>query len=296
MEKIYDCFTFFNELDVLELRLEILYPYVDHFVISEMSQNFFGKRKPLNFKKHEKRFLKYMDKIIYVPSSGPKLSRFYKSDFFKKLNKIKIFSVIVNRFYLGPWKLQVFQRNNISKGLMSCSNEDIIMVSDVDEILNPKAIPEIKKCLNKGIERVTLLQKNHIYYLNGRCMDSPDHNNMKATKYNIFKTKFKNKTQNLRIKRGFFLSQNNTNTHLIKNGGWHFTYMGGADRVAEKMNSICAGLLYGKPDVKEYEKCIDQGILVGNNRRVKYLKDLSYLPKEITGNMKKWKSLIKDCD
>ena len=63
--KIYDSFLFFNELDLLEIRLNVLYPYVDHFIISEQSKTHSGLEKEWIFEQNRERFAKFEDKIIY---------------------------------------------------------------------------------------------------------------------------------------------------------------------------------------------------------------------------------------
>ena len=64
--KIYDCFTFFNELDILDIRLQELYDTVDHFVLVEANQSHSGKPKEYIFENNKDRFEKYLDKIIHI--------------------------------------------------------------------------------------------------------------------------------------------------------------------------------------------------------------------------------------
>ena len=63
--KIFDVFLFFNELDLLEIRLNMLYPFVDYFVINEATQTFFGSDKPLYYLENKERFKKFEDKIVH---------------------------------------------------------------------------------------------------------------------------------------------------------------------------------------------------------------------------------------
>ena len=63
--KVFDVFLFFNELDLLEIRLNMLYPFVDHFVINEATQTFFGSDKPFYYLENKERFKKFEDKIIH---------------------------------------------------------------------------------------------------------------------------------------------------------------------------------------------------------------------------------------
>ena len=67
--KIYDCFTFFNEIDLLKIRLEYLYDYVDKFVISESNLTFAGQKKPFYFLNHKKEFSRWQNKIVYLQCS-----------------------------------------------------------------------------------------------------------------------------------------------------------------------------------------------------------------------------------
>ena len=65
MGKIYDCFNFFNELDILEIRLNVLYEHVDYFVIVESSITHSGEEKPFYFEENKERYSKFLDKIIH---------------------------------------------------------------------------------------------------------------------------------------------------------------------------------------------------------------------------------------
>ena len=72
MSKVYDCFPFFNELDLLEIRLDALYDEVDYFVISECDYTFSGLSKPFYFEDNKEKFSKYMDKIIHIKNYDTK--------------------------------------------------------------------------------------------------------------------------------------------------------------------------------------------------------------------------------
>ena len=89
--KIFDVFLLLNELDLLEIRLEALYEYVDYFVITEINETFSGIAKPFLFEKEKKRYQKYSDKIIYNPINKNKLNELQKakwSEFVSDFNKI----------------------------------------------------------------------------------------------------------------------------------------------------------------------------------------------------------------
>lgn len=111
---IYDCFQFFNELDLLKLRLEILSPVVDKFVISEATETFSGLPKPLYYEENKEMFAKYQDRIIHVVVSDTPAGDTHVRD--------------------------TYQKNGGTKGLEGCKDDDIILFSDLDEIPNPQAI------------------------------------------------------------------------------------------------------------------------------------------------------------
>ena len=106
--KVYDCFTFFNEFELLELRLESLWDLVDYFVIVEANKTHANEPKPFNFFERQKEFKKYFKKIRYVmddsevPYSG-----------------------------VGDWSIENNQRNNIIQGLQDAEPDDLIFISDV---------------------------------------------------------------------------------------------------------------------------------------------------------------------
>lgn len=134
---IYDAFTFFNELDLLQLRLEILDPYVDKFILVESRQTFSGQPKPLYYQDNKERFSKWNDKIIHIIAPNIELQ-----------NPNNLFE----RHYLCYELIEQY--------LMAQESEDIAFCSDLDEIWNP----EILKQLDDNSH--TLIQHNYSYWLN----------------------------------------------------------------------------------------------------------------------------------
>ncbi len=129
----YDCFMFFNELDLLEIRLNILDPYVDKFVIGESYQTFSGKQKPLYYEENQERFAKWRDKIIHV--------------------------VIPSTEGDDSFERAAFQKDCLRVALKDCQPEDTIYYGDVDEIWTPQT------------EEGKLRQLNYSYYLNNRSSE-----------------------------------------------------------------------------------------------------------------------------
>jgi beta-1,4-mannosyl-glycoprotein beta-1,4-N-acetylglucosaminyltransferase len=216
---IYDCFTFFNELDILEIRLNILYEHVDKFIISESTKTHSNLDKELIFLKHKDRFSRFMDKIDYF---------------------------VVDQFpiFNNAWDFEVHQRNEIKKRLADCNDSDLIMISDVDEIPNPiKIYPPRKK---DGV--VCLLQDLSYYYLN--CVNI---NYMiwplgtKIVRYQTIKNdllKDSEVTFSDDFKKETNKDSSMTKLRLYRdcefreNGGWHFSYMGGSEMIKIKLKSF----------------------------------------------------------
>ena len=122
--KIIDCFNYFDEDNILELRLNILYDYVDQFVIVEAKEDHQGNKKRLNF--NIKNFRKFSKKINYIVQ-----------------NKIKIDqNLIIKKNWAKDHLRDQSQRNYILNGIKDVNNEDWIIISDIDEIPNPSKISD----------------------------------------------------------------------------------------------------------------------------------------------------------
>ena len=139
--RIYDCFAFFNELDVLRIRIEELKDVVDKFILVEATKTFSGNPKPLYYQEFIHEFAEYQDKIIhYVVDDMPEID----------------YSLPV---HLQAWPLDVHQKNCISRVLNSldCKDEDIILVNDCDEIPRKEKLTEAIELL-KDNEFVIFVQ------------------------------------------------------------------------------------------------------------------------------------------
>ena len=130
---IYDCFSYWDEDLLLDLRLNILDKHVDYFVIVEGNKTWQNNPKKLKFKLDN--FQKFKDKIIYIP-----VKDMPEGD--------------------NPYKRENHQRNAISQGLKNAGDEDIIIVSDLDEIPNPKKL----KLFEKNIFEISLFKLKSITF------------------------------------------------------------------------------------------------------------------------------------
>jgi len=196
--KVFDCFKFFNELELLELRLMELYDTVDYFVLVEANKTHTGKPKDYIFENNKNKFKEYLDKIIHI-----------KVDDMPPYSQNDI------------WTAENFQRNCIMRGLVDYAGPgDKIIISDIDEIPNTETI---KANLNNP-NWVTFRQKLYYYYVN--CEQNCHWDGPIMATYGTF-----NQPQHLRnAARSGFNSQ--------QNGGWHYSFMGGPERVKLKVESI----------------------------------------------------------
>ena len=150
--KIFDCFMYFDEETVLELRLNILDKYVNYFVIVESSFTHKGDKRDLNFN-HQK-FKKFKDKLIYITydEEPPEIRKNLVTE--KDNEATKSFKYIENAILRENG-----QRNHILKGLDLAKDDDMILISDVDEIPNLEELD-----LSKIHEKIVLFNQDMFYY------------------------------------------------------------------------------------------------------------------------------------
>lgn len=185
--KTYDCFMFNHELDLLEIRLNEMYEYVDHFVLVECTETHRGGSKELIYEKNKGRFSKFNDKIIHVIVED-------------RLNTTDL------------WAKENYQRDQIIRGLKNCSDKDIIIISDLDEIIRGKDLKSIISHLAN--HRYVACQLDlFVYYLNGLC---GQWNGPVVTTYKPVRKKGAN-----------YVRSKRNSVFAIQNVGWHFSSVGG---------------------------------------------------------------------
>lgn len=207
--KIYDCFLFFNENDLLEIRLNELSNIVDYFIIVESKYTFTKKDKPFNL--DLKRFEKFKDKIIYIQHQ----------DFIRSPN---------------PWDMEKHQRNKLIDGFNSsskASDDDLIILSDLDEIPKASKIIEAFYLIYKNNQKyIKFNLKNYYYALNNRMTEPNDLLGPACTKRKNINT-----MQDLR--------KNNEYT-LIEDSGWHYSFVNSLENIINKMQA------YSHQEVNKY--------------------------------------------
>ncbi|HEU4717796.1 MAG TPA: hypothetical protein VFU15_08175 [Bacteroidia bacterium] len=289
---IYDCFTFFNELEVLEIRLNILDPVVDKFVLVEATKNHQGKDKPLYFEENKERFAKFLPKIIHV---------------------------VVRDYPPNPqnntWVFEHHQRNCIADGLKQAKADDIILISDLDEIPKPETVRA-----HKDEPGVKILRQKMFYYFincvnesesaegnylwNGTVMiHFSDIRNGKIQEFRElsmrllawFLKDWKRRAYwRFRLKRELKNAQRDV--HFIDDGGWHFSYLGGVDRIIKKLESF-AHDEYNRDefkDPKKIEEAINNGRdILGRDFRYRFVKIDDSYPEWLLQNLERFPHLVK---
>ena len=223
---IYDCFMYFDEDLLLDIRLNMLNPYVKKFIITEASYTHSGAKKKLNFDINK--FKKFKDKIEYiiVDESPKNLLQFDDQDSEGKKSE---------KLILNAYARDNYQRERLNDGLKDVSNDDLIIVGDLDEIPNLFGI-NLKNVNNKIIifqqklycYKLNLLYENFIWHGSKACkkkyFTSPQWlRNIKHKKYS-------------RWRLDLFFSKNKFNDiYYVKNGGWHFTYLKTPEELEKKL-------------------------------------------------------------
>ena len=198
--KIFDCFMYFDEDLVLDIRLNTLKDKVDKFIIVEATRNHAGKDKKLNFKIEN--FSKFKQKIHYVI-----------------VDDLPINVSSPKKGWHQNHARDQFQRNAIERGYKGCSENDLIMISDIDEIPNPKKIDEF----NIENKYACFLQKNFQSKINLLNISDGDWPGTKICQKKYLKSP--QWLRNLKVKKKPFWKIFGNKVQLIKNGGWHFSFL-----------------------------------------------------------------------
>lgn len=241
---VYDCFPFFNELDLLEIRLNELDGVVDRFVLAEGELTHNGERKPLYFAENKARFAKFADRIIHVVVT--------ERDFEP--------AKAGRSFQECAWMRENIQRNAVAGGLRGAAPDDVVILSDLDEIPSRKALSEALETLTPG--EVTGLQlANYNFCLNLLCASRPVWgNDPKLARFADFSDEAVSDTAPWShfilpdVNRGATATRfRYARTHRrVKNAGWHFSYCGGVQAVIDKVKAFNEVGLFKRKDLSSY--------------------------------------------
>ncbi len=218
---IFDCIQFFNEEHIADLRFNILNEHVDKFIVVESTIDHQGKPKKLNF--DLSKFKKFKNKINYiVVDDTPK-------------NFIKPHEG-------GESLVEKHQRNSIKKGLVEASDNDLIILSDVDEI------PDLKKLSKYDKNNYAVFsQKMYMYKLNFlNLRENNWHGSKICLKKNLKSPQW---LRDLKFKEyPFWRIDKTRNIQIIENGGWHFAYLQTPKNISKKIKSFAHGE-FNKSDI-----------------------------------------------
>ena len=212
--RIFDCFMFYDEDVVLDIRLNSLRNFVDYFVIVESKFYHNGKKRDLKFDIN--RYSEFKNKIIYIVQDEELQN-------IEKINENDDEGMISSKLISNAHKRENFQRNLIINGLDKANEDDLIIISDVDEIPNLKD-------LNIAIveNKIVIFEQNIFYYKLNRYLEGFVWYGSKACKKKNLKSpqwlrNIKNKKFNFWRLDTFFSEKKYINKIYIKNGGWHFS-------------------------------------------------------------------------
>ena len=210
--KIIDCFTFYNEINMLTYRLNALNDVVDYFILVEANQTHIGKPKPLFYNENKHLFEPFNKKIIHIVADLP----------FDNNN--------INIANGEQWLNEKFQRNGISQGIDllkkydEINDDDCIIIADVDEVPDPKTLLQLKKNIINN--EISVLEQDFYYYnLNSKRKEYWYHSKVLSYK----------KYKELGITCDDIRFLNGT---IVKNGGWHLSYFGDAQFIKNKLENF----------------------------------------------------------
>lgn len=291
--KIYDCFLYCNEDIILDVRLNTLNKFVDKFVIVESKYYHNGQYKGFNFKIEN--YEKFKEKIVYLAIN-------------EKPNNLEILEAKkknISKKIMNAIKFENDQRNYIQNAIINCEDDDIIILSDIDEI------PKLDKLnFSKINDEIVHFNQKYCYY-----------------KFNLFnphqswfgsrlikKKNLKNPQwlRNLKIKKypfwridKIFNDKIYPNFKLIQNGGWHFSYLNNAEGILNKLQTYLHHVDFenqklSQQDIAEYIKkrkpvydlSSDQKKNKLNSNIILEKIDNDELPTYITDNIVKFKDWL----
>ena len=263
---IYDCFQYFNEDHMVDLRLNILDKYVDYFVISESTKTHQGKSKKINF--DIKKFPKFKHKIKFIIADYDKVIDFH--------NHIG-----------GESPVEQHQRNYLIKGIKDALPDDYIILSDSDEI------PDLGKIINinKNKKFVAFSQKMFMYKLNLQNLRESNWIGSKITKKKYISSM--QDLRNLKFKNYPFWRIDKYNQQIIQ-GGWHFSFLQSPQQILMKIKSFSHGEFNNK-SINERnieEKIFQRKDIFGRDTELKKIEIDDTFPEYIKANKDKLSNWI----
>ena len=281
--KIYDVFPFFNEIDLLEIRLNTLDDIVDTFIITEASETHSGIEKPYYLSLSMEKFQKFSHKIIIQ-----KVSKFPNN--------------------LTGFERDRYQRDQVKKILENkLSDDDILIYGDVDEIPNISALEKAIKLVSSDRTKIAHLAQDIFYcYLNQKEVSGTLHSYTGEYGFRLRRKWLGTNVSKWKYSKNFTITDLRDPMHKkygvrIGGGGSHFSYIGseGGLSVDERVNKKMASSAHEEFNTEIYlsklqSRISDAKDIFGRKRsRYKVVHDLSYLPPYVLANLGQFQSLIK---
>jgi hypothetical protein len=217
----WSCTPFFNELDLLEIRLATLDDWADRHIVAESRLTQTGLAKELHFDRNLDRFDPWLDKIEYV---------------------------VVDDMPSGDWQREAHQRDAIARGLDGLKDSDLVLISDLDEIPNPRKLG----CIQHASAPTRLAMAMHVYFLNWRWPNPPVEYGTRAT-----------------VAMGYQVRESSPHKITVEapdyqrpldNAGWHCAYMGDVEGICRKIEAIADDFRHpGRLDYAHIDRCRRSG-------------------------------------
>ena len=273
---IFDCFTYFNDDLMTELRLNTLDKYVDKFVIIEATTDHAGKKKKLNF--NIEKFDNFKNKIRYIVVDDlPKNTKpFYYNRRIWHKNMVR----------------EEYQRNQIMRGISDAKDEDLIIISDNDEIPNLENLENFKfknfAVFNQKFFRykLNLLSEAQTPYQGSRIVRKKYMKGRITPQW--LRHQYTKRIKPWQIHRYF------TNPVVIENGGWHFSFMISPEKISLKMKAYGHGELNTKKftDIDYIKERIANQMDVFSDTKLKKIEINETYPDYLINNLIKFKDFI----
>ena len=281
--KVFDSFIFFNELELLEMRLNILDDVVDYFVLTESPFTVSGNEKPLYYQENKDMFGKFNDKIVHH------ITEEIPNDFNHMLEKSKFHVAYKDPDPYGtpminlPVRFQraLFNRNNSAFGIEKAgvTDDDLVITSDADEIVNPLLLQDLE-WFNPSNHYVAECRAFY-YKLNFLYQEDWMGSRLCTWKH------LKNTTIDQH-------RQDHENAHKIQDAGWHFSFLGNAENFKLKLASYEHTENNTDTVTRNAEEKIESGLdPLGRGQTYKAVPIDDSYPDYITTNQEKYAEFIK---
>lgn len=257
---VIDVCTFNGENEIWDIRYNILSPFVDEFIVCEATKTFSGKDKPLYFKEIQNKYKKVKYFVI---------DNWDDSDLWIEAIDSP------NTHGADHWEMEFYIKESIINALTHLNSNDTIFVGDCDEIVDPLHYHEDFEGITKFKLRV------YSYYLNNRSNE-------------LFWGTVRFKLHELERDYLNYIRNNNERKNTIEECGWHFTSMGGYEKVKQKLEDSYTEETYASKSIMTNLKWNIENSKDFLGRDFKYWIDESQWPKYLQENKEKYLHLMRN--